>query len=40
MPLYNVSSTDVRQRIREGRPVRRLLPKNAYDDIVEAYQGK
>ena len=40
MPLYNVSSTDVRQRIREGRPVRRLLPKNAYYDIVEAYQGK
>ena len=36
--LYNISSTDIRQRIREGRPVRRLLPTNIYDDVVKAYQ--
>ena len=36
--LSNISSTDIRQRIREGRPVRRLLPTNIYDDVIKAYQ--
>lgn len=36
--LYNISSTDIRQRIREGRAVRRLLPTNVYFEAVEAYQ--
>jgi nicotinate-nucleotide adenylyltransferase len=35
--LYRVSSTDIRQRIRERRPVRRLLPVAIYDEAIEAY---
>ena len=35
--LYNVSSTDIRRRIREGRPVRRLLPPAIHDAAVAAY---
>lgn len=35
--LYRMSSTDIRQRIREGRPVRRLLPPSIYDDAIAAY---
>ena len=35
--LDNVSSTDIRRRIREGRPVRRLLPPAIHDAAVAAY---
>ena len=35
--LYRMSSTDIRQRIREGRPVRRLLPPSIYDDALKAF---
>ena len=38
--LYRVSSTDIRQRIREHRPVRRLLPVAIYDDAIEAYSKR
>lgn len=37
--LYNVSSTDIRRRIREGRPVRRLLPPAIHDAAVAAYSA-
>lgn len=37
--LYNVSSTDIRRRIREGRPVRRLLPPAIHDAAVAAYSS-
>lgn len=37
--LYNVSSTDIRCRIREGRPVRRLLPPAIHDAAVAAYSA-
>ena len=37
--LYNVSSTDIRRRIREGRPVRRLLPPAVHDAAVAAYSA-
>lgn len=37
--LYNVSSTDIRCRIREGRPVRRLLPPTIHDAAVAAYSA-
>ena len=36
---YNVSSTDIRRRIREGRPVRRLLPPAIHDAAVAAYSA-
>lgn len=35
--LYNISSTEIRQRISQGRPVRRLLPPAIHDDAVRAY---
>ena len=38
--LYRVSSTDIRQRIREHRPVRRLLPVAIYYDAIEAYSKR
>ena len=38
--LYNVSSTDIRRRISEGRPVRRLLPPAIHDAAVAAYGGR
>lgn len=38
--LYNVSSTDIRRRIREGRPVRRLLPPAIHDAAVAAYSAR
>ena len=38
--LYNVSSTDIRRRISEGRPVRRLLPPAIHDAVVAAYGGR
>lgn len=37
--LYNMSSTDIRRRIREGRPVRRLLPPAIHDAAVAAYSA-
>lgn len=37
--LYNVSSTDIRRRIREGRSVRRLLPPAIHDAAVAAYSA-
>jgi len=36
--LYRHSSSEIRQRIREGRPVRRLLPSAIYDEVVTIYQ--
>ncbi|MBR1468531.1 MAG: nicotinate-nucleotide adenylyltransferase [Prevotella sp.] len=36
--LYRVSSTDIRRRIREGRPVRRLVPEAVYDDVLAYYK--
>ena len=35
--LYNVSSSDIRQRIREGRAVRRLVPVAIYDEVLREY---
>ena len=35
--LYRVSSTDIRQRVAEGRPVRRLVPPNIHDDVLRLY---
>ena len=31
--LYRMSSTDIRQRIREGRPIKRLVPAAILDDV-------
>lgn len=31
--LYRMSSTDIRQRIREGRPIKRLVPAAIQDDV-------
>ena len=31
--LYRMSSTDIRQRIREGRPIKRLVPAAILDDM-------
>lgn len=31
--LYRMSSTDIRQRIREGRPIKRLVPEAILDDV-------
>ena len=36
--LYNVSGSDIRQRIREGRAVRRLVPAAIYEDVLAHYQ--
>lgn len=38
MRLYNISSTDIRRRIREGRPIRRLVPEAIHDDVLEYYK--
>ena len=37
MPLIDVSSTDIRQRIRKGLSVRKLLPKSIIDDCKKLY---
>ena len=31
--LYRMSSTDIRRRIREGRPIKRLVPTAILDDV-------
>lgn len=31
--LYRMSSTDIRKRIREGRPIKRLVPEPILDDV-------
>lgn len=36
-PLINISSTDIRQRIAEGRPFRHLVPKAVADAIEEQH---
>ena len=36
-PLFDISSTDIRERIANGRPIRRLVPK-AVADIIEQRQ--
>ena len=40
MPLIDVSSTDIRQRIRKGLSVRKLLPKSIIDDCKKLYLRK
>ncbi|MGI6242094.1 MAG: nicotinate (nicotinamide) nucleotide adenylyltransferase [Prevotella sp.] len=36
--LYPVSSTDIRQRIKNGQPVDDLVPPNVHDTIVKLYR--
>lgn len=36
-PLYNVSSTEIRQRIRNGKSVARLLPRSIVEKATEYY---
>lgn len=37
MPRYRVSSTEVRRRVREGKPIRRLVPLKVVDKVKEYY---
>ena len=32
--LYRMSSTEIRQRIREGRPIKRLVPETILNDVI------
>lgn len=36
--LYPISSTDIRQRVRNGQPIENLVPKNVHDAIVRLYR--
>lgn len=38
--LYNVSSTDVRRRVAEGRGIKRMVPAAIADDVVRLYGQK
>ena len=37
LPLFNVSSTEIRQLIREGKPYRHLIPETVADFIEERH---
>ncbi len=37
MPLYEVSSTEVRQRVAEGRPVKGLVPSSVEEMVCQCY---
>ena len=38
--LYNISSTEIRQRIAEGRGIRRMVPPAIADDVLQLYGQK
>lgn len=38
--LLDISSTDIRQRIKEGKTIEHLVPQPVVDDVKKAYSGK
>lgn len=40
MPLYHVSSTEIRDRVKEGKSIRNLVPAKIMDKVIDYYSSK